>query len=135
MEVLRYLGDPVVGSGLPEPVGSGFGGRPIPFDNVARLIAQRPGFEQKPAIFIKAPEPSFKPASHTELPYCAPLHQHALLVVRMRSPRPASFDLVQCEAGIVEGWPIEEVGDTFRSGTPTANKSCFQVNELTGGTR
>src|SRR5450432_801990 len=119
MKVLRYLGDPVVRSGLPEPVGSGFGiiakallalakchlgplavldvgGRPVPFDNVARLIAQRLGFEQKPAIFtIKAPEPSFEPASHAGLPYCAPLLQHALLVVRMKSPRPASFDLVQ----------------------------------------
>src|ERR1700693_1456954 len=111
MEVLRYAGDPVVRSGLPEPVGSGFGivakallalakchlgplavldvgGRPVPFDNAARLIAQRLGFEQKPAIFtIKAPEPSFKSSSHTGLAYCAPLHHHALLVVRVKSGR------------------------------------------------
>src|ERR1700674_4825336 len=115
--MIRYAGDPVVRSGLPEPVGSGFGivakallalakchlgplavldvgGRPVPFDNVARLVAQRLGFEQKPAIFtIKALEPSFKAASRTGLPYCAPLHQHSRLVVRMKSPRPASFDL------------------------------------------
>ncbi len=37
------------------------GGRPVPFDNVALLIAQRHGSKQKPAIFtIEAPQPSFK---------------------------------------------------------------------------
>src|ERR1700687_4209877 len=119
IEVLRYAGDPVVRSGLPEPVGGRFGviaktllalakcllgplavldigRRPVPFDNVAQLIAQRLGAEQKPAIFtIVAPEPGFKPTSHTGLPYCAPLLQHALPVVRMKSARPASFGLVQ----------------------------------------
>src|SRR5882724_12479601 len=86
-EVLRYAGDPVVRSGLPEPVGGRFGiiakallalakchlsslavldvcRRPVPFDNVAQLIAQRLGAVQKPAIFtVEAPEPSFKLAS------------------------------------------------------------------------
>src|SRR5882672_8952501 len=106
------MGDPVVGSGLPEPVGGGFGivakallalakrllgplavldvgGRPVPFDDVPRLIAQRLGTEQEPAIFtIEAPQPGFKLALHTGLPYCAPLLQHALLVVRMKRARP-----------------------------------------------
>src|SRR3984885_12737099 len=72
------------------------GGRPVPFDNVACLVAQRLGLEQKPAIFaIKAAEPSFKSTSHTGLPYCAPLLQHTFLVVRMKRARPASFGLVR----------------------------------------
>jgi hypothetical protein len=106
----------MVGPGFPEPVGGRFGivakallavakcvlgqlavldvgRRAVPFDNVARLIAQRHGFEQKPAIFtIEAPEPRFKAASHAGLPYRAPLHQHTLIVVWMKSSRP---DLVQ----------------------------------------
>ena len=117
--VLRYADDPVVRRSLPEPIGARLsvitkallalakcllsplevldvGRRPIPFDNLARLIAQRLGLEQKPAIFtIEAPEPSFEPAWHTGLPYCAPLHQHALLIVRMKSTRPGSRGLVQ----------------------------------------
>src|ERR1700730_291104 len=119
--MVRYAGDKVVGSGLPEPVGGGFGvvakallalaecdlgqlavfdigRRPVPFDNVARLIAQRLSLEQEPAIFtIEAPEPRFKPASHARLPYCAPLLQHALPVVRMKRARPGSGGLVQCD--------------------------------------
>src|SRR6202158_3702557 len=72
------------------------GRRPVPFDNVAQLIAQRFGAEQEPAIFtIEAPQPSFKPASSTGLPYCAPLLQHARHVVRMKRARPASRGLVQ----------------------------------------
>src|SRR5437868_8418178 len=105
----------MVRSGLPEPIGGRFGiiakalltlakrllgplavldvgRRPIPFDDVALLIAQRHGLKQKPAVFtIEAPKPSFKPAWHTGLPYCAPLHQHALLVLGVKSARPASF--------------------------------------------
>src|SRR5258708_38540446 len=106
---IRDAGEAVIRPGLPEPVGGGFGiiakallalakrnfgqlavldisPRPVPFDNVARLIAQRLGFEQKPAIFtVEASEPSFKPASHTGPPYWAPPQQHALLVVRMKN--------------------------------------------------
>src|SRR6202165_985498 len=117
--MVRYAGDKVVRSGLPEPVGGRFriaakallalakcllgslavldvGRRPVPFDNVAQLIAQRFGAEPKPAIFtIVAPEPVFKLTSHTGLPYGAPLLQHALLVGRVKSARPASFGLVQ----------------------------------------
>jgi hypothetical protein len=136
----------VVRSGLPEPVGGGFGvipkalfalskcflsplavfdvgGRPVPFDNIARLIAQRLGLEQKPAIFtVEAPEPGLKPASRTGRPNCAPLHQHPLLVVGMESARPAKLGLVQREAGIVEGWLIEEIGDPLRSGAPNQRR-------------
>src|SRR3977135_4009524 len=55
------------------------GRRPVPFDNVAQLIAQRLGAVQKPAIFtIEAPEPGFKLASHAGLAYGAPLLQQAL---------------------------------------------------------
>jgi hypothetical protein len=88
VELVGYTDEPVVRPGLPEPVRSRFGiitkallalakgllgplavldvgGRPVPFDNVARLIAQRHGLEQEPAIFtIEAPEPGFKPAWH-----------------------------------------------------------------------
>src|SRR5258707_7509705 len=95
----------MVGSALPEPVGTGFGiiakallalakgdlgplavldvgRRTIPFDNVACLIAQRLGPEQGPAIFtIVAPEPSFKLARPAGMTYRAPLLQHALPVV------------------------------------------------------
>src|SRR5258708_16634710 len=109
----------MVRSGLPEPVGGRFGivakallavakcvlgqlavldvgRRAVPFDNVARLIAQRLGLEQKPAIFaIETPQASFKPAAPTGLPYCAPLDQHTLLLVRMERARPASLGLVQ----------------------------------------
>src|SRR5258708_20458466 len=98
----------MVRSGLPEPVGGRFGivaktllalakcllgpltvlyvgRRPVPFDNVAQLVAQRLGAEQKPAIFpIEAPEPSFKPASHTGLSYCAPLLQHTHPALRLK---------------------------------------------------
>src|SRR5260370_7379009 len=132
----------MVGSALPEPVGTGFGiiakatlarakgdlgplavldvgRRTIPFDNVACLIAQRLGAEQEPAIFtIVAPEPSLKLAWPAGLPYRGPLLQHALLVVRMKGARPARFGLVQSEAGIVEGWLFEEVGHPVRSGAP-----------------
>src|ERR1700730_8653091 len=125
--MVRYASDKVVRSGLPEPVGGRFrivakallalakcllgslavldvGRRPVPFDNVAQLIVQRLGAEQKPAIFpVEAPQPSFKLASHAGLPYCAPLLQHARLVVRMKSTRPPRCGLVQCEAGVVEG--------------------------------
>src|SRR5712671_2948405 len=107
--MVRYAGDEVVRSGLPEPVGGRFGivakaflalakcnlgplaildvgRRPVPLDDVAQLIAQRLGGEQKPAIFtIAAPEPSLKLSSHTGLPYGTPLLQHALLVGRMKS--------------------------------------------------
>src|SRR5882757_8583143 len=117
--MVRHAGEKVVRPGLPEPVGGRFGivakallalskrvlgelevfdigSRPIPFDNVARLVAHRLGFEQKPAILaIEAPEPSFKPTPRPGFPYCTPLLQHALLVVRMKSARPASFSLVQ----------------------------------------
>src|ERR1700722_14384889 len=117
--MLRYADDPVVWSSLPEPVGGRFGviakallalakcnlcqlpvldvgRRPVPLDNVAQLIAQGLGAEQKPAVFtIEAPEPSFKLASPTGLPYCAPLLQHARRVVRMKRARPASRGLVQ----------------------------------------
>src|SRR5947209_11202779 len=113
------MGDAVIGSGLPEPVGGRFGiiakallalakrllsplavldvgRRPVPFDNVAHLIPQRLGAEQKPAIFaVEAPQTGFKLASHAGLPYCGPLLQHALLVVRMKRARPAGRGLVQ----------------------------------------
>src|ERR1700748_28127 len=70
------------------------GRRPVPFDNVARLVAQRDGLEQKPAIFTtETPAPAFERSRHTGFPYCAPLHQHVLLVVRMKSARPADFGL------------------------------------------
>src|SRR5260370_33831016 len=132
----------MVGSALPEPVGTGFGiiakatlarakgdlgplavlesgRRTHPFANVACLSAQRPGAEQEPAIFtIVAPEPSLKLAWPAGLPYRGPLLQHALLVVRMKGARPSRFGLVQSEAGIVEGWLIEEVGHPVRSGAP-----------------
>src|ERR1700686_3519884 len=102
----------MIRSGFPEPVGCRFGivakallavtkcvlgelavldvgRRAVPFDNVARLIAQRHGFEQKPAIFtIEAPEPRFKAASQAGLPYRAPLYKHILLVVWMKRSRP-----------------------------------------------
>src|ERR1700754_3662278 len=72
------------------------GGRSVPFDNVARFIAQWHGLEQKPAIFtIEAPEPGFKPARRTGRAYCTPLDQHALLVLGMKSARPAGLGLVQ----------------------------------------
>src|ERR1700704_103567 len=140
--MLRYAGDPVVRSGLPEPVGGRFGivtkallalakrlleplavldvsGRPVPFYNVTQFITHRLGAEQKPAILaIEAPEPSFKLTWHTRLPYCAPLLQHALLVIRMKSARPPSFGFVRCEAGVVEGWLIEKVGHSIRSCPP-----------------
>src|SRR6266403_1500761 len=68
IQVFRHLGDKVVRSGLPEPIGGRFGivakallalakgdlgplavldvgSRPVPFDNVARLIVQRFGAE------------------------------------------------------------------------------------------
>src|ERR1700730_248994 len=117
--MVRYAGDKVVRSGLPEPVGGRFGiiakallalakrdlgqlavldigSGPIPFDNAARLVAHRLGFEPEPAkSAIEAPKASFQAASPTGLPYCAPLLQHALPVVRMKSARPASFGLVQ----------------------------------------
>src|SRR6266849_5964077 len=116
----------MVRSGLPEPIGGRFGviakallaftkrhlgslavldvgRRSVPFDNVARLIAQRLGAQQEPAILaIEAPEPCFEPASHTGFPYCAPLPQHAPHVVGMKSARPAGRSLVRCQAGIVE---------------------------------
>src|ERR1700751_5306945 len=68
------------------------GRRSIPFDNVAHIIAQRHGSKQKTAIFtIEAPQPGFKLAWHTGRPYRAQLNKHALLVVRMKSTRPADF--------------------------------------------
>src|SRR5258708_21246687 len=100
---IRDAGEAVIRPGLPEPVGGGFGiiakallalakrnfgqlavldisPRPVPFDNVARLIAQRLRLEQKPAIFtVETSAPRFKPASPTGLPYCPPLHPHAPL--------------------------------------------------------
>src|SRR5713101_2820145 len=118
--MFRYAGDPVVRSGLPEPVGSRFGkvtkallalakrnlcqlavldigSRPIPFDDVAHLIAQWLVAEQKPAIFtVEAPEPCFGLASHTGDPYRAPRLQLALDVVRMNNAGPVPFQgLVQ----------------------------------------
>ena len=146
--MVRHADHPVVRSGLPEPVGGCFGivakallalakcrldplavldigSRPIPFDNVASLVAHRLSLEQEPAILtIEAPEPSFKSAWHTGLPYCAPLLQHALLVVRVKSAGPASCGLVQREAGIIEGSLIKEVGDPFRSGPPDQGGDC-----------
>src|ERR1700750_1603961 len=62
------------------------GGRPVPFDDVVRFVAQWHALEQKQAISpIKARDPGLKPACRTGRAYCAPLHQHALLVVRMKS--------------------------------------------------
>src|SRR5260370_36377117 len=142
IKVLRHAGHQMVRSALPEPVGTGFGiiakallafakgdlgpvavldvgRRTIPFDNVACLVAQRLGAKQEPAIFtIVAPEPSFKLAWPAGLPYRAPLLQHVLLVVRMKGARPSRFGLVQSDAGIVEGWLIEEVGHPVRPGAP-----------------
>src|SRR5207302_1948957 len=101
------------------------GGRPVPFDNVARLIAQGLGSKQKPTIFaIEAPEPSFKLAPRTGFPYCTPLLQHALLVVRMKSASPAGFGLVQGEAGVVKGRLMEEVGTPVGSSAPDQRRDC-----------
>src|SRR5258708_19304533 len=122
----------MVRPGFPEPVGSRFGivakallalakchlgplavldvgSRPVPFDDVSQLVAQRFGLEPEPAIFaLEAPEPGFKPAGHAGRPYCGPLLQHAFPVVRMKSARPAGFGLVRRDAGIVEGGLIEK---------------------------
>ena len=50
--------------------------------------------------------------------------QHARLVVRMKSARPALFGLVQCEAGVVEGGLVKEVGVPLGSGTPDQRRDC-----------
>src|ERR1700743_3846936 len=113
--MFRYSGHPMVRSVLPQPVGGRFrivaeallalakrllgplavldvGRRPVPFHNVAGFVAQRYGLEQKPAIFtIETPEPGFERARHTGFPSRAPLHQHVLLVVRIKSARPADY--------------------------------------------
>ena len=63
---------------------------------VRQDIVQRLGLEPKPAILtIEMPEPGFEPAGHTGRPNSAPLHQHPLLVVRMKSARPTQRGLVQ----------------------------------------
>src|ERR1700748_373287 len=36
----------------------------------------------------------------------------------MKSARPAGFDLIRCEAGVVERGLVEEIGDSVRSGAP-----------------
>src|ERR1700722_7775236 len=132
----------MVRHGLPQPTRAGFGiiakallalakclfgplavldvgGRSIPFDNVAEVIAQRIGTEQEPAVFaIETPEPRLKLAWQARLPNSRPLHQHGLLVVGVKRAWPAGFDLIRREAGIVEGRLIEEVGTPLRSGAP-----------------
>src|SRR5271154_4309312 len=73
----------------------------------------------KPAIFtVEAPQPGLQFASHAGHPYRVRLHQHRLPVVRMKSARPALFGLVGCEAGVIKGWLIREVGDPVGPGTP-----------------
>src|SRR5260370_42042113 len=118
--MLRYGGEQMVRAGLPEPVGSSFGkvtkallalakrnlcqlavldigSRPIPFGDVAYLIAQWLVAEQKPAILaVEAPEPCFGLAPHTGHPYRPPRLQQARDVVRMNRAGPAEFQgLVQ----------------------------------------